>query len=282
MTVSLAASDGVSGVSSTSYRVDGGSPQGYTGPFSVGGDGIHTVEYSSTDTAGNAEISQEFQLSLDGAPPQALFTVPAENSWQAQSSVAVRWTGTDATSGVNRYIMTVDGGVPIALSAQDLELILTGLPEGLHLIELRAFDRAGNFVDATLHFGVDTTPPTVAVSSPAQDTIIVQPSVTIEWLTADALSGVASCSVSFNGDTPVDVGGQTSIIFADLPDGAHDITVECTDVAGNIAQAAGSFSVDTNPFSPTGPFGPWLLVSVIIFLLLGVMVIIILIWRRRR
>ncbi len=281
VTVSLMASDGLSGVSSTSYRVDGGSLQSYAGPFIVGGDGIHTVEYSSVDTAGNAEISQQVQLSLDGTPPQALFTVPAENSWQAQSSVAVRWTGTDATSGVDRYIVTVDGGVPITLSAQDLELILTGLPEGLHLIELRAFDRAGNFVDATLHFGVDTTPPTLAVSSPGQDTIIVQPSVTIEWLTSDALSGVASCTVSLDGDTPVDVGTQTSIVFDGLPDGAHDITVECTDVAGNVAQGAASFSVDTNPFSPTGPFGPWLLVSVIV-LLIAAIAILILLWRRKR
>ena len=281
VTVSLTASDGLSGVSATSYRVDGGSLQSYTGPFIVGGDGIHTVEYSSVDAAGNAETSQQVQLSLDGTPPQALFTVPAENSWQAQPSVAVRWTGTDATSGVDRYIVTVDGGVPITLSAQDLELMLTGLPEGLHLIELRAFDRAGNFADATLHFGVDTTPPTVAVSSPAQDTTIVQASVTIEWMTADALSGVASCSVSLDGDTPVDVGTQTSFTFGSLPDGAHDITVECTDVAGNVVQAVAPFSVDTNPFSPTGPFGPWLLVIVVV-LLISFTAVLILLWRRKR
>ncbi len=281
VTVSLTASDGVSGVSSTSYRVDGGSLQSYTGLFMVGGDGIHTVEYSSVDAAGNAEISQEVQFSLDATPPQAVFTVPAENSWQAQSSVAVQWTGTDATSGVDRYILTVDGGVPITLSAQDLELALTGLSDALHLIELRAFDHAGNFVDATLRFGVDTAPPTLAVSSPAEDTIIVQPSVIIEWMTADAVSGVASCSVTLDEDTPVNVGTQTSLSFGDLPDGAHDIKVECTDVAGNVAQTSVSFSVDTNPFSPTGPFGPWLLVIVIV-LLLGVIVIIILIWSRKR
>ena len=48
--VSLSASDGSGiGVASTEYRVDGGPWQTYTGPFTVSGDGTHTVEYRSTD-----------------------------------------------------------------------------------------------------------------------------------------------------------------------------------------------------------------------------------------
>ena len=42
----------------TEYRVGGGAFAAYSAPFSVGGDGTHTVEYRSTDKAGNAETAK--------------------------------------------------------------------------------------------------------------------------------------------------------------------------------------------------------------------------------
>ena len=55
--VTLAASDneGGSGVEATEYRVDGGAWTAYTQPFTVAGDGRHTVDYRSTDGDGNLE-----------------------------------------------------------------------------------------------------------------------------------------------------------------------------------------------------------------------------------
>ncbi|MBU1158050.1 MAG: hypothetical protein KKE24_01770 [Candidatus Thermoplasmatota archaeon] len=53
-TVTLTASDGTSGVNVTMYRIDGGEWVVYTAPFEVTGSGNHTVEFYSTDDAGNA------------------------------------------------------------------------------------------------------------------------------------------------------------------------------------------------------------------------------------
>ncbi len=57
VTVTFNATDDASGsgVAMTTYRIDGGDWQQYTAPFTVTGDGGHTVDYYSEDTAGNVE-----------------------------------------------------------------------------------------------------------------------------------------------------------------------------------------------------------------------------------
>ena len=44
-----------SGVTATEYRIDGGDWLPYLGPFFVGTFGPHTLEFRSTDAAGNVE-----------------------------------------------------------------------------------------------------------------------------------------------------------------------------------------------------------------------------------
>jgi hypothetical protein len=53
--VTIAASDNISGVNRTMYRIDGGVWQEYTWAFDVTGSGNHTVEYYSVDEAGHIE-----------------------------------------------------------------------------------------------------------------------------------------------------------------------------------------------------------------------------------
>jgi hypothetical protein len=57
-TVTLSATDNVSGVYATYYQVDGGSWQTYSAAFTVASGTSHTIAYSSTDNAGNHEPNQ--------------------------------------------------------------------------------------------------------------------------------------------------------------------------------------------------------------------------------
>ena len=57
-TVTLTATDATSGVASTSYRVDGGPWTPYTGTFSIVTYGPHTLDFRSTDVAGNVEATK--------------------------------------------------------------------------------------------------------------------------------------------------------------------------------------------------------------------------------
>jgi hypothetical protein len=64
VSVTLAATDNVSGVASTSYQLDGGTVTPYSGPFSVSALGTHTVTYHSTDKAGNVEATKSTSFTI--------------------------------------------------------------------------------------------------------------------------------------------------------------------------------------------------------------------------
>lgn len=86
VSVALTATDssGGSGVQSTQYSLDGTAWSAYTTPFAVTGDGIKTVYYRSTDTAGNIETAGEETVLSDTFPgpngPAAGWT-PATGTW---------------------------------------------------------------------------------------------------------------------------------------------------------------------------------------------------------
>ena len=61
----LSASDPTAGVASTSYRLDGGPLTPYLGPFQVLTFGPHTLDYRSTDAAGNVEATKTVSWGSD-------------------------------------------------------------------------------------------------------------------------------------------------------------------------------------------------------------------------
>jgi hypothetical protein len=70
--VSLTATDSVSGLGAlpTSYQIDSGTTMSYSGsPFTVSGDGPHTVKFWSTDFAGNTASPSTITLNIDATAP---------------------------------------------------------------------------------------------------------------------------------------------------------------------------------------------------------------------
>lgn len=105
MTVTLIATDidGPGDVASTSYTLDDGPQIAYTGPFGIAGDGVHNLEFVSTDIAGNVEAPRPSRvIKIDSTPPRiAPSRTPAANAngWN-NSDVTVSFACTDALSGL--------------------------------------------------------------------------------------------------------------------------------------------------------------------------------------
>ena len=140
----LAATDATSGVADRFYTLDGGASQSYGGAVTVGGQGVHTVTYFSTDAAGNAESASSATIKLDGVAPATTFaTSPASpdgsNGWFKRSSVSFALAASDATSGVASSSYTLDGG-----AVQSYGGAVTVGGQGVHTVTYFSTDAAGN------------------------------------------------------------------------------------------------------------------------------------------
>ena|GEM_PF-3643053 len=74
VTVTLTAVDDRSGVAATEYDLDGTGWVAYAGAFPVAAEGVHTLQFRSTDTVGNTEAAQAAEIRLDMTAPNVAIT----------------------------------------------------------------------------------------------------------------------------------------------------------------------------------------------------------------
>ncbi|WP_157984846.1 OmpL47-type beta-barrel domain-containing protein [Lentzea terrae] len=208
VTVAFSASDALSGVRETHFKVNGGAPQ-TGGSLTLNAQGTYAVEYWSTDNAGNTESAKTVTVNIDKTPPTITHAqTPAANAngWN-NGAVTVTFTcGDSGGSGV------ASCGPNQTVSTEGANQAVTGT----------VTDNAGNTVSDPATVSVDTTKPviTASISGNAQDGWYNQ-DVTVSYECADALSGVDSCTAA-----------QT------LGEGANQTaTGTATDAAGNSATA---------------------------------------------
>jgi hypothetical protein len=246
--VSLHGDDSASGVSGIQVGVDGGAPFLYSNPFSLG-EGVHRVDYSATDGAGNVESTQTTTVRIDTTPPESAAWVSGplgDHGWY-RSSVEVTLYSNDALSGVATLEYRVDDG-PWTPYASPFSV-----GEGVHTIGFAAKDVAGGSEPAqTFVIRVDSTSPTLGTIRPSGP--LSTSHVDFVWSATDDGSGVERYDVSVDGGAWITVGTDPRIALR-LSDGAHSIVVRAADAAGHTAQGSVSVTVDTNVFSLGGPYG---------------------------
>ena len=235
--VSMLATDDLSGVAQTRYRVDAGTWTTYTGPF-VLLDGIHTIEFFSTDNAGNAEVTRTATVRVDTTRPTSALVLTGQlgtQNWYS-SPVVVQFTSTDSASGVASHLYRIDRGLWFTVTGS-----VTILAERRHTFEYFAVDAAGN-ADSVhqVTFGIDRSPPSFTPSSPGVS--VSGSAVTVTWNATDPGSGIDRYEISIDDGPYVSVGQNTTASIR-LGDGAHTVRVRAFDLAGNTANATVTFHV---------------------------------------
>jgi len=265
VTVTLTATDIGTGVNYTKYRIDGGSWLTYSAPIVLSTVGSHTVEFNSTDLAGNTEATKNVTVQITETVPPVTAASKSGTSglsgWY-KSNVTVTLTATDAGTGVNYTKYRIDGGawltytVPIVMSTV-----------GSHAVEFYSVDLAGN-TEATKNVTVkiDNTAPASTASKSGS-------AVTIS--SSDATSGVNTTLYRIDGGAWLTYAG----VFNVTATGNHTIEYYSTDEAGN-AEGVKTIYVDNGGGGAgisTGDLTPMLLllgliaaaIAISLFFLIG-------------
>jgi hypothetical protein len=247
--IKLTATDAMSGVAGTYYKLDGGAQVSGTA-INVTALGAHTIEFWSTDVAGNVEAHKTASFTIT-APVPVDATAPVTISDAKAtyvSAAAIKLTATDAGSGVAGTYYKLDGGAQVSGTSINVTAL------GAHTIEFWSTDVAGN-VEAhktasftiTAPVPVDATAP--VTTSDALATYVA--SAAIKLSATDAMSGVAGTYYKLDGGAQV---AGTAINVTAL--GAHTIEFWSTDVAGNVeAHKTASFTI-TAPPAPVDATAP--------------------------
>ncbi|WP_215013384.1 OmpL47-type beta-barrel domain-containing protein [Bacillus sp. ISL-75] len=154
-----------SGVANTEYRINSGTWNPYKGAFTLTTDGTYTIDYRSTDNAGNTELYKRKTIKLDKTAPTLNIildktSLPAN---QKMVPIAVKINRLDATSGIdsvvlksitsnellqpNNIIQKANYNKPITGLADSFELLADRLANGnerVYTITYTATDKAGN------------------------------------------------------------------------------------------------------------------------------------------
>lgn len=251
--VALTATDNVSGVASSgiSYKIDNGSQMAYTSsPFTVSGDGTHTISFWSRDVAGNSASPNTITIKIDATAPStqaALSGTPGVNGWYA-TAVQVTLSATDSTSGPGSSYYAVDGGLPQTYAGP---FIL--LTTGSHTVLYWSKDLADN-VEAQQSIIIK-----VDVSSPAT-TSSVNGSSGNGWYQAPAqVTLTASDDASGVGNTFYTIDGGPTQTYASpfniSAGGVHSINYWSVDAVGN-SEHQQSLTVQVDITAPTTMISP--------------------------
>ena len=250
VTVIWTGSDATSGLAGYRYRIDAGEWSSLVLKVSNGFSGLaqgpHTVDVMAVDRSSNFAVAT-VGFTVDTVPPVLTITSPANLFNSNSSTVMVNWTATDATSGISGYQYRIDGGSWSSVVTA-LGNTFSGLIKGLHKVDVKVIDNAGNTAQGSVSFTVDTTFPTVSITSPANNYNSKFSSVNVVWTGADVGTGVQGYQYRIDSGAWSTLSGSLSHTFDGLEDGSHTVNVRVFDNANNVASTSVTFKVDTvNP-----------------------------------
>lgn len=214
----------------------------------------------ATDVAGNTTTVDQSHATLGASlkvrvkekvAPVISITAPSAGAYITNTTPPIEFTVTDADSGVASIAVTLDG---TAISSITKTAVTGGykctckpasaLKDGSHTIAITATDNDGNTSAAkTSTFTVDTVPPTLSITAPAEGLVTNKKTVTVTGKTDDATSKPVTVTVNGSAATVGTDGSFSKDVT--LTEGANKITIIATDKAGKTTTVVRNVTLDT-------------------------------------
>jgi len=156
VTVTITATDNISGIRRIEYSFDNISWIEYDDPIIVTTEGYLTIYYRAMDVAGNMEDLKSELIKLDKTPPTIQLLYPSSGEQVKSSTITVRWSGSDEISGISHYEISLDEGSWVNVGTITSH-IFSELTDGSHTIIIKAIDAAGNEKQDKVNFTVNTS-----------------------------------------------------------------------------------------------------------------------------
>ena len=231
--------------------------------------GYYNVSVEATNeagTKGSADASTVDGLKLvvkETVAPVITIVSPTAGAYVANSKQPVVFNITDETGGSGVDISTLvvkQDGTAVAAANITHTAITNGysvtytpsaaLSDGSHTVTINCKDHDGNAAaEKSTTYTVDTGPPTLNVTSPADGLITAASSVTVAGTTNDATSSPVVITISLNGTDqgtiPVGTGGTFSKVVT-LKEGSNTIIVKAKDAAGKESSVTRTVTLDTS------------------------------------
>lgn len=231
--------------------------------------GYYNVSVEATNAAGtkgSADASTVDGLKLvvkETVAPVITIVSPTAGAYVANSKQPVVFNITDETGGSGVDISTLvvkQDGTAVAAANITHTAITNGysvtytpsaaLSDGSHTVTINCKDHDGNAAtEKSTTYTVDTVPPTLNVTSPADGLITAASSVTVAGTTNDATSSPVVITISLNGTDqgtiPVGTGGTFSKVVT-LKEGSNTIIVKAKDAAGKESSVTRTVTLDTS------------------------------------
>jgi large repetitive protein len=256
VSVSLTATDDLSGVAKTFYSLNGSDfVEGNS--FTVNEEGTKTVYFYSVDNAGNVEEVKSAQVKIDKTAPETVSDVT--DKWN-KGEVTVNLTATDNLSGVAKTFYSLKGTDFVEGTS------FTVNEEGVNTVFFYSVDNAGNVEEVkTAEVKIDKTAPTASWNLDKEYALGV--SLPLNYQASDELSGIAEESVTVNGQAyqkgdsvKLDQPGTYNIVVKVIDNAGNSTTIEKTFVVyipGNLVVNPGVIKANTGDFTvkitlPTG------------------------------
>lgn len=231
--------------------------------------GYYNVTVEATNTAGttgSADASTleglKFYVEERVAPVITILS-PSDGAYVSNNQQPVVFTVTDESGGsgvdLDSVVVRLDG---TAVSAAEVThtAITNGysftytpsaaMGDGAHTVSVEAADNDGNAAAAkSTTFTVDTVPPALNVTSPAEGLVTATAALAVSGTTNDATSSPVVITVTLNsadqGPVTVQANGAFSKTVT-LAEGANTIVVTATDAAGKVSTVTRNVTLDTS------------------------------------
>lgn len=219
----------------------------------------------ATDTAGNAVTADTDDFPalalrvLEKVAPVITPVYPSSDAFLSNAAPTITWNVTDSGSGVDPDTISIQVDIGAVVTSGITKVEISGgyqcaytpsaLSDGAHSVVLNASDNDGNSASqVTLSFTVDTVPPILDITSPADGLITNNASLQLAGTTNDANSGVSTVTYAWNGGEAqqATVTGGTITASLTIPrEGENTLTITATDQAGKTTTVTRTVTLDT-------------------------------------